>query len=97
MVLDDKERLLCMDLRYCTGCRSCELACSYHFERAFCPENSAIKVMRNNDTGDIDLLINSRCDLCEEEEVPLCVKYCASEALKVSIGAGNIIGRQAIR
>jgi Fe-S-cluster-containing hydrogenase component 2 len=81
MELIDKKRFLCVNLAKCTGCRSCELACSFHFSEMFAPEASAIKVVRDNDNGDINLHINSRCDLCQGEYFPLCVKYCAAEAL----------------
>jgi len=91
MKLIDKERFLCINLAKCTGCRSCELACSFHFNKVFSPEASAIKVLRNNDNGDIDLHINSRCDLCQGEDFPLCVKYCAAEALNYSFDNNNIV------
>ena len=96
MILIDKERLLCINLDKCTGCRSCELACSFHFNKVFAPEASAIKVVRDNDNGDINLHINSRCDLCQGEDFPLCVKYCASEALKFSFDKNNVVSRESI-
>jgi len=34
-------------------------------------------VLRDNDTGKINMSIDSRCDFCSNEEIPLCVKYCA--------------------
>jgi anaerobic carbon-monoxide dehydrogenase iron sulfur subunit len=76
-----EERSLCLKLDNCCGCRACELACSFHLSNAFNPEASAIKVNRYN--GDLKLVINSSCDLCKEEDFPLCVKYCPSGALKV--------------
>jgi len=94
--MNPQQRSLCVNMCDCTGCRSCELACSYHFERVFSPEISAIKVVRDNDTGEIDLTINSRCDLCSGEDFPLCVKYCASEALKVYDGKVTVVGRKDI-
>lgn len=80
MVNDIQEKYLCINLHKCTGCRSCELACSWHFYKTFNPEASAIKVNRYDE--EIELYINSTCDLCYQEDIPLCIKYCAPKALK---------------
>lgn len=85
-----------MNLDKCTGCRSCEIACSYHFNKVFNPDMSAIKVWRSNETGAIELWLTSSCDLCENEEIPLCVKYCAAEALTICLGTSNNVGRQSL-
>jgi len=70
------------DISKCYGCRACELACSWHHHGVFSPALSDIQVSRNNRTGVIKLSIdNSSCDLCDAEEEPLCIKYCAYEAL----------------
>ena len=66
----------------CYGCRTCELACSFHHERVFSPELSSIRVSRNNRTGKIGWSINSTCDSCQRETKPLCVRYCAYGALQ---------------
>ena len=66
----------------CTGCRICELVCSFHQERVFSPELSSIRILRNNRTAAIELSIDSTCDLCVEENVPQCIKYCVYGALK---------------
>ena len=66
----------------CYGCRSCELACSFHHQKLFSPELSSIKVLTSMRTGDIKWSIDSTCDSCEGEEQPLCVKYCLYGALK---------------
>lgn len=66
----------------CYGCRICELACSFHHERAFSPEASSIRISRDNQNGEIGLSIDSTCDLCKGEAQPLCVEYCIYGALK---------------
>ena len=72
-----------LDISKCYGCRSCELACSYHFARAFNPEMSSIKVLRDGENGEVTISITSTCDFCEGEAHPFCVKYCAYGALSL--------------
>jgi len=64
----------------CTGCRSCEMACSYHLTRAFQPSASRIQVIWDSEQGEMHLQ-KGECDLCRGEKEPLCVKYCAPKAL----------------
>jgi len=66
----------------CYGCRTCELACSFHHKRVFSPELSSITVSRNNQNGEIGWSIGSTCDFCQGEAKPLCVKYCSYGALR---------------
>jgi len=70
------------DAEVCVGCRICELACSFHHNGVFSPDASSIKVSRDNQNGEIGLSIDSTCDLCVEESVPQCIKYCVYGALK---------------
>ena len=68
----------------CCGCRSCELACSYHHVGLFKPGVSSIEITdtfkptirvdfyRTSDNGHI------ACDRCEGLAVPLCVQFCPS-------------------
>jgi len=67
----------------CTGCRSCEVACSFHHTRGFSPARSSIKVNRDHNTGDIWITLDASCDHCDNEEEPLCVKFCARGALNI--------------
>ena len=71
-----------MDTESCYGCRTCELACSFHHRRVFSPDLSSIRVARNNRTGKIEFSIDSSCDFCKGEARPLCVEYCFYGALK---------------
>lgn len=66
----------------CFGCRTCELACSFHHTGFFAPEQSSIRVSRSNQTGVITWHLNSSCDGCKEEGIPLCVRYCSYGALR---------------
>ena len=76
------EKVFTVDLQICTGCRACELACSWHFKKEFNPLNSAIRVYRDNANGEIEIRLNSFCDFCTSESIPLCVKFCAPEAIQ---------------
>ncbi|MCD6472730.1 4Fe-4S binding protein [Candidatus Aerophobetes bacterium] len=83
MSINREKNRIYINLNKCTGCRSCEIACSYHFSKTFNPEISSISVIRNDRTGDIKISINSTCDFCKDEDKPLCMKYCVSQALSI--------------
>ncbi len=67
----------------CYGCRACELICSYHHLKVFSPGGGSIRVDKDNATGKIAWSIQSTCDSCTGEQVPLCVRYCSYEALSI--------------
>lgn len=71
------------DMPNCGGCRTCEIACSFHHNEEFNPATSSIKILdKTNEPGFIVLLVEERdhesmaCDLCEGIEIPLCMQYC---------------------
>ena len=69
---------LWLDPKKCKGCLMCELICSFHKSgyKSFNPALASTKVIRNNENKKITMHIDENCDLCENEKVPLCVKYC---------------------
>jgi carbon-monoxide dehydrogenase iron sulfur subunit len=66
----------------CTVCRSCELACSYHFKKEFNPKISKIKIIFDPKSADLKITKEDGCDLCKDEKSPVCVRYCVAGALK---------------
>jgi Fe-S-cluster-containing dehydrogenase component len=65
----------------CYGCRTCELVCSLHHTGAFQPERSSVHVTRQPRSGTVRWRVDRTCDHCRDESQPLCVKYCAYDAL----------------
>jgi len=82
-----------VDIDLCYGCKSCQLACSFHHTKSFWPDKSNINVSRNFQTGIIKWHINSTCDGCIDEEEPLCIKYCVYKAIKV-VGNKKILSKK---
>jgi len=71
------------DMPSCGGCRTCELACSFHHRKEFNPTISSIKIMDKEDKhGFLVLLVEKNdaqsmaCDGCRNLEIPLCIQYC---------------------
>lgn len=70
-------RFISVDPSGCTGCRTCEVACSlYHFGDCN-PERSAIRVIRREKNG----LVFSLPLVCQQCEQSPCVEACPSNAL----------------
>lgn len=94
------------EMSSCGGCRTCEMACSFHHKGEFIPAISSIKIVdRKNDAGFLVLLVEESdgqsvaCDGCGELDIPLCMQYCQkSEDLRGILKKyfdekGKIIGR----
>jgi len=83
---------LSVDNEKCTGCRACELACSYHHGKTFNPALASLRIHRMERDGKIEILlyndltdeergIRFPCDKCTNEPEPVCIKYCAPSAI----------------
>lgn len=75
---------LMFDTETCVGCRSCELACSYHHEGIFRPSISSIAVLDKPEELGFALLLYAKsddgrlsCDNCTGFNERFCVKYCS--------------------
>ncbi|KJS82588.1 MAG: hypothetical protein JM58_14625 [Peptococcaceae bacterium BICA1-8] len=76
--------LFILDTKKCTGCRICELVCSFHHSGTFAPSLSSIQVSRKKITGEIKLAFYNttkdahpacNCTLNQEK----CIEYCPVE------------------
>ena len=86
---------LIADSAKCTGCRACEIACSYHHGKLFSFRLASLRIQRVEREGKISILLYEDltkkergkrfpCDLCADEPVPMCVKYCVPGAITVA-------------
>ena len=71
----------------CTGCKTCEIACSFHHRQVFSSGISSIEIVPREEALAFAVGIyktgkegHLACDGCKEEETPLCIKYCPSIA-----------------
>ena len=69
------KKMLVVDHGKCTGCRSCEMACSVYHIRASNPAKSAVRVVKSEGAG---LSVPIVCQQCEE---PPCAAICPVEAI----------------
>ena len=71
------------DMPTCGGCRTCELACSFHHTGEFVPAVSSLKIIEKTEGPGYIVLLKEAgdgksfaCNGCEGLDVPLCVVYC---------------------
>ncbi|SHK57979.1 TIGR04076 family protein [Desulforamulus aeronauticus] len=65
-----------VDEKVCTGCRSCELACSFHKKGFFLAEEARVRVMKDEENG-LD-----RPQVCRQCGNARCVQACPEGALE---------------
>jgi Fe-S-cluster-containing hydrogenase component 2 len=71
------------DMSSCGGCRTCELACSFHHTGEFIPTASSLKVLEKKEGPGYVVILKEEaeggsyaCDGCEGIDIPLCIEYC---------------------
>ena len=69
----------------CTGCRACELACSFFHESVFSPAKSRIRVVRIDEEG-IDVPVG-----CEHCDSAVCMVVCPTKALSEDTKTGAVV------
>jgi carbon-monoxide dehydrogenase iron sulfur subunit len=69
----------------CTGCRVCELTCSFEKEGAFIPKKSRVKIFQNRECG-LDII--SLCQICDPAP---CLKVCKPGALSRNKNQGHVM------
>ncbi len=70
---------------HCTGCRACEVACSFKKEKVFSPELSRIRVVKLDEDG-VD--IPTGCEHCEAAP---CILICPVRALRRKAETGAVV------
>jgi Fe-S-cluster-containing hydrogenase component 2 len=78
-----KQEKMILETQSCTGCRTCEIACSFHHQGSFKPGVSSIEIVdRWEELGfAVSFYHKDRgghrsCDGCRGLDEPICVKYC---------------------
>lgn len=80
------------NLEACTGCLICEMACSFHHIHKYSRSHSSIKVNKSifNPKKGAQITIfydkakwNFVCDLCSNEESPLCIHFCPENVFRL--------------
>jgi Fe-S-cluster-containing hydrogenase component 2 len=82
------------EMPLCGGCRTCEIACSFHHKGEFIPAVSSIKILDKEQAPGFDVFLAEKgdgekmaCDGCKHHSVPLCVEYCTkTEDLRKILG-----------
>ena len=78
------------NLKACTGCLRCELACSYHHTGEFSRSYSSIRVNKpllNHDRPVQVQVLTVRqgthlpCDFCRGQKIPFCIRFCPESVL----------------
>lgn len=78
-------KMLVGDYRKCTGCRSCELACSLVQERSCTPSLARLRVVRVERQG---INIPTTCAQCAR---PVCMAVCPVGAIKQNAANGAYV------
>lgn len=76
---------LIFDSEFCTGCRACELACSFVKEGVFAPTKSRIRIVRIDEDG-IDVPVG-----CEHCDNPICMLICPVKAIYQDKKTGAVL------
>ncbi len=77
------EKIIIFETKNCTGCRACEIACSFHHRKVFSQSLSSIQIHELPRRKGFNLSFFLKpgenhvpCDCCVGLDIPFCVKYC---------------------
>jgi carbon-monoxide dehydrogenase iron sulfur subunit len=73
----------CYDV--CTGCRTCELVCSYEKEHGYNPRFARLHIVTSRDGLWNDVIVCAQC------ENPACLRVCPPKAIKRDDALGVIL------
>ena len=81
-------KVLSVDIEKCTGCKTCEAACSLKNTGRVQPTRSRIKVIRYEKRGEYHNYIPMVCQQCT---TPLCMEACPTNAISRNETTGAMI------
>lgn len=84
-----------VDPELCTGCRTCEVICTFHHTGGMGTGASSLHISKSNHTAEIGWRVDSTCDGCAGEDEALCVKYCQLGAARLDGSAAPFGGSAA--
>ncbi len=76
---------LYIDFEKCRGCRTCEMVCSFRWDKSFSPTRSAIVVFKNEKEGKNFPIV------CQQCSKPLCMEVCLNGAITKDEKKGVVI------
>ena len=79
------QKIFMVDLDACTGCRICEVMCSFEKDEAVAPSRARIKILRLDDNG-LDVPV-----VCQHCESPPCADVCPVHAIVKVEGKGVLL------
>jgi len=82
------EKVIQIDIEKCTGCRTCEVACSIRKTGQSNPTRSRIRIIRYEKRGEFHNFIPMVCQQCSN---PLCMEVCPVSAISKDADTGAII------
>ncbi|MFQ5820926.1 MAG: 4Fe-4S dicluster domain-containing protein [Candidatus Heimdallarchaeota archaeon] len=80
-----QQMVLMVDLEKCTGCRICEMACSFHHYKIFNPTKSMIRIVKLEEVG-IDVPI-----VCGHCLTAPCAEVCPTGAIQRDAKTGAVL------
>lgn len=91
------------EMEECGGCRTCEIACSFHHTGEFKPSMSSIQIEEKGTIGGYEVVLIEKsdgnhlaCDGCKDLEMPLCAEYCKEPEILKNI-INDFLAKSSVR